>query len=275
MIEDTDSSPSVYALPSSATFPASTVTGQHANKRPLTNDIVGIVSRLSSGPLEIPALGMEPCDSVTSAIETRLCSPYASALSLAGVPALLHADRPLELELAAVQPGAGGDTAESVAIWISAHACLAIAVEESGQPRGHVSLLVKARPSGGGWIARALVRPAAWADAASVTVVTLSLAGRPLPCDCLPATLRVGYNHTPAPAGAVLKAAQAGNVRSLQAALDAGGSTEEAGEERGGGRGRSHKGEMGGCKSLQDRNTFSSAAERLYCSRLGRRRRPL
>ena len=64
----------------------------------------------------------------------------------------------------------------------------------------------------------------------SVTVVSLSLAGRPLPCDCLPATLQVGYNHAPAPAGAVFAAAMAGDVPALQAALDAGGSTEEAGE---------------------------------------------
>jgi len=37
----------------------------------------------------------------------------------------------------------------------------------------------------------------------------------------------VGYNHAPAPAGAVLEAASAGDVAALQAALDAGGSTEE------------------------------------------------
>ena len=64
---------------------------------------------------------------------------------------------------------------------------------------------VKALPSSSGWIARALARPAAWADAASIAVVSLALGGRPLPCDCHPA---------------------------LQAALDAGGSTEEADEVR-------------------------------------------
>ena len=37
-------------------------------------------------------------------------------------------------------------------------------------------------------------------------------------------------NHSPAPEGAVFAAAWAGNVASLQAALDAGGSTEEADE---------------------------------------------
>ena len=119
---------------------------------------------------------------------------------------------------------------DSVAIgsWISAHACLRVAVEVPRQPRREVSVPVSAHPSGGGWIIRAVVRPTAWAEAASVTVVSLSLAGRPLPSNCLPATLRVGYNHAPAPMGAVYGAAKAGDVAALQAALYAGGSTEEA-----------------------------------------------
>lgn len=87
---------------------------------------------------------------------------------------------------------------------------------------------VKARPSGGSWIVRVLARPLAWADAASVTVVSFSLAGQGLPCECLPATLQRGYDHTPMPAGAVFEAARVGDVRALQATLDAGGSTEEA-----------------------------------------------
>ena len=183
-------------------------------------------------------------DSATSVIEARLVSPYASSFAMTAVPARVHADLPLELELAAVGLVAGNGAAVSTASWISAHACLAIAVAVPGQPRVEVSFAVSARPSGGGWILRALVCPAAWADAVSVTVVSLSLAGRPLLCDCLPATLRVGYNHAPAPVGAVLKAAQAGNVRSLQAALDAGRSAEEAGEVRGGGRGADREEQM-------------------------------
>ena len=139
----------------------------------------------------------------------------------------MHSNRPLELELAAVGLGADAVTAVSIASWLSAHARLAIAVEVPGQPREEVFLPVSVRPSGGSWIARALVRPRAWADAASVTVVSLSLAGRSLPCDCLPATLQVGYNHAPAPAGEVLAAAKASDLPALQAALDAG-STEEA-----------------------------------------------
>ena len=145
------------------------------------------------------------------------------------VPSRVHADRPLEIELAAVGTGAGATAAVTIASCISTHARLVLAVEVLRQPRVEVSVPVRARPSGVGWIARALVRPATWADAASVTVGSMSLAGRSLVCDCLPATLLLGYNHAPAPeGGAVLAAAKAGDVPALQAALDSGRSTEEA-----------------------------------------------
>ena len=190
---------------------------------------------IPSDTSEIPDMTMAP--SVTFTIETRLVSPSASEFALNRVPPLVHADRPLELELAAVGQGAVAGAAESVASWISAHAFLQIFVEVPGHPQGRVSLRVKARPSEGGWIVRVLVRPAYWANAASVTLVSLSLAGRPLLCDCLPATLRVGYNHAPAPEGPVFAAAKAGDVPALLAAIEEGGSTEEADEVCGGERG--------------------------------------
>ena len=241
MIEDSEFlyDTSVSSFRCSVNFPASAMSWHQGTIQPSTSSIAGLVSSLPVGPLEFSALAMEPCHSATSAIESRLFSPYPSSLSLKEVPARVHADRPVELELADVGLGAGAGASVDIASWISAHTCLAIAVEVPGQPRGEVSVLVNARPSGGSWIARALVRPSAWANAASVTVVSLSLAGRPLPCDCLPATLQVGYNHAPAPAGAVYAAARAGDVPALRAALDAGGSTEEADEVRGGGR-RTH-----------------------------------
>ena len=220
------------SAPCSTTL-ATVVSRYHAAPRFFTNIATRLVSSLSVGPLEIHLLGMEPCVSATSAVDTRLVSPSARALALTRVPARVHANRPLEVELAAAGLCRSVDAAESVASWISAHAILQIAVEVPEQPRAEVYLRVQARPSGGGWTIRALSRPAAWADAASVTVVSLSLAGRPLPCDCLPATLSVGYNHAPAQAGIVCEAAQAGDVRELQAALDAGGSTEEADDVRG------------------------------------------
>ena len=183
---------------------------------------------------EIRDVTMVPFPSTTSTIETRLVKPSPSEFVLSRIPSLVHADRPLELEVAAVELSEGADAAESVASWISAHAVLQMSVEVPGQPRGEVSVLVTARPSGGGWTARALVRPAAWANATSVTVLSLSLAGQPLPGDFLPVTLRVGYNHSPAPAGAVFAAAKAGDEAALDAAIEAGGSTEEADTVRGG-----------------------------------------
>ena len=178
---------------------------------------------------EIPAMTLGPFPSLA---EARLVSPSASDFFVSRVPPRVHADLPLEVELAAIGLGAGAGVAESIASWISAHALFQIAVDVHGQPRGEPSVLVNARASGGGWIARALVRPASWADAASVTVLSLTLAGRPLPCEGLPVTLQVGYNHAPALGGAVFAAARAGDVPSLVAAIDEGGSTEEADEVR-------------------------------------------
>ena len=173
---------------------------------------------------------MGQCNSGTSAIEARLVCPFVGVIAIIGVPARVHADRPLELELAVVRLLAGDGVAESIASWLSAHALLQLSVNVPGRPHSLASVPIVARASDGNMILRALARPAAWADAASVTVVSLSLAGRPLMCDCLPATLRVGYNHARGPAGAVLAASKAGNVPALRVALDAGGSTEEAGE---------------------------------------------
>lgn len=101
------------------------------------------------------------------------------------------------------------------------------------QSRASFSASTTVHPGNGGWIARALIPPSTWANAVSVTVVALSLAGQPLPCKYLPLFLHVGYNHTPAPEGAVLVAGKAGNVPALQAALEARGSTEEANDVRG------------------------------------------
>lgn len=114
--------------------------------------------------------------------------------------------------------------------WLSNHARLMIVVDTHGKYLKEFSLPLMARVSGSGSTVRALTRPASWANAATVTIVSMSLAGRSLPCDCLPVTLRVGSNHAPAPAGAVLKAAKSGDVAVVQAALDAGGSMEETDE---------------------------------------------
>ena len=210
--------------------------GRSQAKRPMLRMTVSLACSIPVEACGISEMTIAPFYSTTIVIEARLVSPLASEFVLSRVPSLVHLDRPLELELAAVRQGEDTDAAESVASWISAHALLQISVEAPRQPQGEVSVLVKARPSGGRWNVRALIHRAVWANAASVTVLSLSLAGRPLLCDCLPVTLRVGYNHAPAPEGAVFAAAQACDLPALEAAIEAGGSTEEADEVRGGGK---------------------------------------
>ena len=189
---------------------------------------VAFASTLPSSPLETPALQLEPCPHPTSAIEALLNSSPFSTLELTHVPPRVCANRPLEIELTGVGLGAGASVTAPVAQWLSGHASLAIDIELSDNSRGAFSVDVSACPSDSGCMIRALVHPASWADATSVTVVSLTVAGRPLTCNRLPAALPVGYNHTPAPQGEVYAAASAGDVPVLQAALDAGGSTEEA-----------------------------------------------
>ena len=204
----------------------------HVATQLLKQAFAGSASRLSAGSLEIPALELVPCTFAT--IEACLVSPAASAVIVSRVPHHVYADRPIDIELANVScfTGTGAASETSVARWLSANSRVAIVIEVPGKPQREVPVLVKSRSFGDNWIARVLVRPAYWADASSVTIHSLLLAGRPLPCNCLPAILRVGYNHSPAPEGAVLLAAEAGDVAALQAALDAGGSTEETDEVR-------------------------------------------
>ena len=186
---------------------------------------------LPSGPLEIPQLHLGPCDSVASVIKACLDSPYASAISFRHLPPVVMVDRPLEIEFSALGtcPSSCGDA--SVSRCISHCANLVVSIESKGQTLTQ-SAAIAARPFDGGWIGRALIHPAAWADATSITVVNISFAGRSYPCDFLPTTLRIGYCHAPAPAGAVLTSAKDGNVDALKAALEAGGSTEEADDVR-------------------------------------------
>ena len=210
------------------------------SSHPLTDEAAALALTLPAGPLEITQLGMWPLEFLTTcaAIEAFLGLPPAITLVPTRVPRVLLADRPLEIECSVVDVVPGSHAAESVTRSISTHAQLLVASESNGGPRTIWCTQIALHPStvsGGGWIARVLVRPASWAAASSVTLLSLTFAGRPLPCDSglLPATLRVGYNHAPAPAGAVFAAAVAGDVRALQAALDEGGSTEETDAVRG------------------------------------------
>ena len=194
----------------------------------LTLVSAALASTLPVSPLDTPELGVEPCLSPSSAIEARLNSlSVGSSIVVCRVPPRTH--EPLEVELASIGPTSLASGPTGIASCLSTHARLCVSFETTnGQSPSLDSVPVFVRPSNGGWVARALIRPATWADATSITVASFSFAGRSLPCDCLPVTLRVGYNHAPAPAGAVYAAAKAGDVAALQAALDAGGSTEEA-----------------------------------------------
>ena len=199
----------------------------------LTRDATDLAATLPGccmgllGTLEMPELHLEPCQHTTSTIYAVLTNPTASALFTVVHPAVLD-DQALEIECRGVGFCRGARGPASFARCLSAHARLSVVVMKPGQSRIAHSVPLTARPSDCGWICRALIHPAEWADAASVTVHSLSLAGRSLTCDRLPATLRVGYSHAPSPAGEVLAAAKAGDVPALQAALGSGGSTEEA-----------------------------------------------
>ena len=194
----------------------------------LTREAASFAALAPLGPVEVPDVNMEPADATPSIIGASLVSPSAIAVSFSRVPALAKIDQPLEFGTVCIGPRPGARAAASLARRISSHAVISCISEEGGHSHAYLSV----RPSDDGWIARALIRPSAWAGAASVSIVSLGLAGQPLPCDYLPATIRVGYNHDPAPAGAVLTAAMTGHVNALQAALDAGGSTEEADKVR-------------------------------------------
>lgn len=219
---------------------SSRMTALSRNARAATHlacEVAALASCHLMGPLETPELGMMWFKSSVHAIEASVVSPSASAITLAYLctPPVVHYDRPVEVKLSTISPALGSRAAATVARIASAHALLSVQVvfETNGAgPSAALSAPVCVRPSDGGWIARILLRPACWADASLIIVESLSLAGRPLPSTCLPATMRVGYNHAPTSLGAAHVAAKAGDASALQAALEAGGSTEEADEVR-------------------------------------------
>ena len=214
------------------TMVPATVAVEQASNNVLTRSVVQLLATLTAGPLDLPEISLVHCPSTTIAIQARLVDPSEYVPVLAQMPLRVHADRPLEIELDPVGLGPGADGRASVARWLSANSALSLHI----QGRSHVphSVPMSVYPSGDRWMARALIRPSVWAEVQNVTVVSIMLAGRHQLCDCLPAALRVGYNHAPSPSGEVCAAARTGDVPALQAALDAGGSTEEADIVRGG-----------------------------------------
>ena len=195
-----------------------------------TRDVAVLASTVPVVPLEIPHLGLQPCPLTTTyPIAACVINPQTRAVEITRLPPVLHGNRPFEIEIAGIDYGVDAGDATNIVRSMSAHANLLTEVDKPGLTRASFIAPLSVRPSDGGdWIARALIRPASWADAAFVTVIAIALAGQLQLCKCLPATLRVGYNHAEAPAGAVYVAATAGDVPALQAALNAGSSTEEA-----------------------------------------------
>ena len=177
-------------------------------------------------PLELPDLECR----ASGVRSTGLCIiiPSVNDILLSGLPRVVVAFRPLEVDLAtSAEVISGSHAAETVARYISTHARLSLSLASKEGECTSFSVPISVRSSSSGWIARALFSPEYWADAASVTVVSLLFAGRSLSCDRLPMTLRVGYNHAPMRTGGVVRASRSGDIAALQAALDAGGSTEE------------------------------------------------
>ena len=219
-------------IPASEPFSADRNSSPPEHFLALTRGVVGLSACIPESPFEFREIALEPWQTHTSPIAVRLVSPSSSVhqVVVTHLPSRLHSDRPFEIALASVGLFGYVGAAESEARWMSTHG--RVLLEEMGERCVSYAAPVTARPASGGWMARALIHPLSWHNATSVSVLSLTFAGRPLSCECLPATLLVGYNHAPAPAGAVLAAARAGDVPALQAALDAGGSTEEVDEVR-------------------------------------------
>lgn len=179
-----------------------------------------MVYALPVGPLEIPWIDLEWAAS-SIGIEAVLISPSAGSVTVTHVPRIVHADRPLDIRFTAADLRVSANAATVVTQCISAHAriCVVVLVEK-GWYRGF-PVPVSVRYAESSWIARALIRPASWAGALSVSVMPITLVRLPVPSACLPATLPVGFNHDPGPAGPVLTAAKAGDAPALLAVLEA------------------------------------------------------
>ena len=223
----------------------------------LSQAAVAFASTLQVSPLEIPDLAVLQ-SSVMGAVEAQLCSTSIMDVVLSCALPVVLADRPLEIEFASAGPRTGASASASIARCLSANALLAVIFHAQDGTQAPGSVPVSVQVADGGWIARALICPASAAGADSFTVVSVMLAGRSLPNSCLPITMRVRYNHAPAPYGLLVAAANAGDVPLLTEALEAGASTEEADEVRGPGRERSNM----------------NATVKRFCSMIARTARP-
>lgn len=199
---------------------------------PRTRKSATIASTLPVGPLEVPDVDMRRFPVPSSPMEVCVASPSVIAIALAFKRALFVVKRPLEIKFTCMGLQLGTSVTESITRVLSINALITVSVELADQTRtaNIFSVPISVRPAGDGCIARILVRPELWADANSVTVLSLSLAGRPVSCGSLPVTVPVDYNHRKAPNGETSLASKAGDVPAIKLALRAGESTEEADE---------------------------------------------
>lgn len=189
-----------------------------------------MVSLLPAGPVALPELVL--VESQAASIGLRLCAPTADDFSLDALPTILLPHMPLVITFCSLDDSATGT--EAIARFIEQHLKVVVSVAASltttpgdtTEP-DVASLAVSARPVNDGRRIAARVSPSSWDLASAVTLRELLLAGSPFPVASLPARLRVGFNHDPAPCGEVYAAAQMGDALALQVALAAGGSTEE------------------------------------------------
>ena len=197
-----------------------------------------LASTLPLGPAEIPAVDFEGCGhklpctfTDASSISACFVCPFSHEVTLGlCAPKNVSPDGVVDLRLA-VHGVCKGDRALAVtAARISTHVQAAITIVTL---EGDLVSLTVPVSSNGRLVTRLLLAQHHWAGAVSIVIESLTFAGRPLLCDLLPATAQVGYNHAPAPAGDVFRAALRDDVQEMKSALHAGGSTEETHEVRG------------------------------------------
>ena len=154
---------------------------------PLTRRAAVLANIVPADPLEVSELFTETRHS-GSPISAAFVSPSALAMALDCLllPPALHADRPLEIGLAAVGTRPCARAAALISRRISVHARLSVVIETVGRSRVSHCVPITARLSRRGWIARALILPLSWADAATITVLAFTFAGRPVafPLQC-------------------------------------------------------------------------------------------
>ena len=192
--------------------------------------VAALADTLPLCPVEVAELGFTERDAYSPLglqLSALSLSSAANQVALHRLPFYLLPNRPLEFELQAADSFPGTVHAACIAQSLSIQARVTIRIHGGARDQAVISTPISVRQTATCWVARALLHPSSWAGARSVVLDSLTLGGQPIVSQHLPATLRISFNHAPAPMGAVYAAANAGDVASLESALAAGASTEE------------------------------------------------